>query len=447
MPKAIAFLFCPLLCLSLLLATVHEASAQGAAERYQYWFRQNAIEIRQAEDLQPLLQLAGARQHALLGEASHGSHEFYYWRDLISRQLIEQHGFDFVAVEGDWETIYRLNHYVKHRSPADRDIRELMLEDVRRWPQWMWANEEFADFLEWLRDYNAGRDEHERIGVFGLDMQDAPDSMAAVVRWFETHDAANLERVRLAYQELLEFPEGLPDYARNLAAGGERLDGNMQLVVDILRERRGNQTAGDTDKALWTAKQNAFAVQRAEAQYHAMVRGTQADSWNLRAGHMHEAFLRIAERYGENSRGIVWAHNTHVGDARHTNMQQRGEFNIGQLLRESEGEDRVFILGFSTYQGQVLASTDWGAARLLMDIVPGRSGSLEALLHNSGLRHSLLIFDAETRGTDFRLPLAHRAIGVIYRPPGEAYVTSLVPWRYDALFYIDETRALSPLHP
>lgn len=410
-------------------------------DNYPDFFESQGLPIDSIEDLAPLFEAIGERRFVLLGESSHGTHEYYRWRDLISRHLIEEKGFRFVGVEGDWQAIYRFNDYVKHRTPEGVDARTIMREQITRWPRWMWANEEWAEFLEWLREYNADLPEDQRAGVFGLDMQDPGDSMKAIISWFEENDTGNLERVQGAYQPFRQGRDSFVNYARSVARGGPVLDQQFTFAVDTLRE---HLEGGEFDKVTWAAKQNALAVKRSEAQYRAMV--TQGpDSWNVRATHMHETFQRLAEIHGPESRGIVWAHNTHVGDSGYTDMVARGEVNIGHLTRQATGEDNVYILGFSTSRGSVVAARSWGDPMEVISILPPRPGTFESQISATDPVQVLYQFGTESRTDAFLNPAMHRAIGVIYNPPGEAWVNTILSRRYDALLHIEETTPLNPV--
>ncbi|WP_111642586.1 erythromycin esterase family protein [Marinimicrobium alkaliphilum] len=435
-------------CLATLLAltaTVTNAESEtDDVSRYQRLFKEIATAVEAPKDLAPLYSAIGDRRAVLLGEASHGTREFYQWRAEISQHLIEHKGFAFVGLEGDWSSIYQLNRYIKGQTPEGQSARDVMRADITRWPQWMWANEEFADFVEWLRAHNDEREADDKVGLYGLDMQDPEGSMAQVLAWFEQNDEARHGQVADAYRQITRFPENFRGYAQHLMRGGDRLEDAVRLPVTLLREAMGDYPS-KADKAQWAALQNALAVKRAEAQFHgAASRGP--ESWNARARYMHEAYLRIAERHGDGSKGIVWAHNTHVGDARATDMRNRGEVNIGQLMRESEGEDDVFILGFSTHRGTVIAGAEWGNERQTMTVVPAHPQSVDAALHKAELDQHLLLFGPDTREDQWLIPMHKRAIGVIYRPPNEAYVPTLITLRYDALLYFDKTRALTPLN-
>ncbi len=406
------------------------------------FFTKNSHAIETADDFHPLFKAIGNRKFVLLGESTHGTHEYYFWRDHLSRYLISEKGFRFVGVEGDWENIYRLNEYVKHRTGKGKTARSIM-KSMARWPQWMWANEEFADFVEWLRNFNKHLPESGRVGLFGLDMQDPDDSMDAVLSWFRKNDKENYREVKKIYNQILKLPENFASYARNVASGQNRLNDEIAVPVRLLREKVAETDAESADKKLWAAKQNAMAVQRAEAQYYAMADHS-LNLWNVRASHMHEVFLRISERHGQ-GKGIAWAHNTHVGDARAADMAARGEVNIGQLLRQSEGEDQVFILGFATHGGTVIAGNQWGGPMRIMEVVPAHPQSIEGLLRESQLKQSLILLESAAENQALFTPVHHRAIGVIYNPPHEAYVRTILPLRYDAIMYIDQTKALDPI--
>lgn len=427
-----------------LLLIAKAASAEtttDAADLYAGLIEEHAKSLDSGNGLLPLYEAIGQRRFVLLGESSHGTHEFYVWRDRITRHLIENKGFDFVAVEGDWQAIRRLNDYVALRRDHDDGVAGVMLE-LDRWPQWLWANEEFADFCEWLRDHNAKRDPDERVGLYGLDLQDPDNSALAVLEWFEQHKGDHHPRIEAAYRHFLSLPDTFAGYAAHLAAGGDRLNDEAALAVDLLE-----QDADDELEGRWQARQNAIAVARFEQYIHDSVRRGGTAGWNRRVEHFHDTFLQVAEQYGGQSRGVAWAHNTHVGDARATVMHGQGQLNIGQLLRQSEQEEQVFIIGFSTHGGEVMAGRESGAEREIFDLPRARSGSVEALMHEHAPDRALLLFGDEIRQREHALPLEHRALGVTFNPGQTAYVPSLLPWRYDALIHIDRTSALTPLHP
>lgn len=419
------------------------STAQASDAVYHDFFKNSALPLTTSAHLSPLYDAIGERRFVLLGESTHGTHEYYYWRAKVSRELISEHNFSFVAIEGDWQAVYRLNDFVKLRDSSASNARELLLNSTMRWPRWMWINEEFADFLDWLRSHNAERPMSERVGVFGLDMQDPQDSMSHVLSWFQNHDTNNHSIVKDAYQRLFNFPGELRGYAQYLANGGARLDEQAALPAAILRAQLSEQ-GSEVDKSLWITYENARVVQRAEKQFHAATQPG-PESWNQRARFMHEVLLRIAQQHGSQSRGIVWAHNTHVGDSTATNAAGRGEVNLGHLLRTSEDKNNVYILGFGTHSGSVVASTNWEGKEQIMEIIPAHPESYEGLLHKTGIQQGLWLFDDTARNNKHLTPRYQRAIGVIYRPPNEAYVPTLLTQRYDAFIYFETTQALRPL--
>lgn len=424
----------------LLAGTVAIAeTTPDATELYAGLIEEHARQLDSANDLQPLFDAIGERRFVLLGESSHGTHEFYVWRDHITRHLVEHKGIDFIAVEGDWQAIRRLDDYVTLRRDHDDGVAGVMLESDR-WPPWLWANEEFAEFCQWLRNHNGKLDPDERIRLYGLDLQDPGDSARAVLEWFEQHQDDEHERVEAAYRRFLDLPDGFGGYADHLAGGGERLADEAGLAVELL-----NPEAGEESEERWQAGRNAVAVAGFEQYVHDAVRAGGAAGWNRRVEHIHDTVRDIATRHGEGSRGAVWAHNTHVGDARATPMHAHGQLNIGQLLRQEAGEHQVFIVGFSTHGGKVMAARGDGARREIIELPTARPGSVEALLNAHAPDKALLLFGEGMRQREYALPLEHRAIGVTYNPAQEGWVPTLLPWRYDALIYIDKTTALNPL--
>jgi erythromycin esterase len=425
----------------LLAATAATAQpAPDAAELYGGLIEEHAIKVDSSEHLQPLFEAVGQRRFVLLGESSHGTHEFYVWRDRITRRLVANKGFDFVAVEGDWQAIRRLNDYVTLRRDHDNGVAGVMLES-NSWPQWLWANEEFAAFCEWLRAHNEALEPEQRVGLYGLDLQDPEDSARSVLAWFEQRPGDDHERIKAAYRHFLDLPGSFHGYADHLAGGGERLADQAGLALELL-----NSDTDDETQEHWQARHNAIAVARFERYIHDTMRMGATAGWNRRVEHFHQTLLALAERYGKQSRAAVWAHNTHIGDARATPMHGQGQLNIGQLLRQGEGEEQVFIVGFSTHGGKVMAARRDGAQGEIFELPAARRDSVDGLLNAHAPDQALLLFGNEFRQRDHALPLGHRAIGVTFNPAREAWVPSLLPWRYDALIHINRSSALNPLH-
>jgi erythromycin esterase-like protein len=414
--------------------------------------------LRDAGDLDPLLERIGDARVVLLGEASHGTHEYYAWRTAITRRLVEELGFSFVAVEGDWPDCHRVHCAVTLAAPA-LEPREV-LRGYERWPTWMWANEEVADLAGWLRASNAARAPEDRVGFHGLDVYSLWDSLRAILGYLREHEPAAVGAALEAFRCFEPYAEDPQEYARATALVPTSCEA---AVVDVLRTLREAPPAGNDGAAMdaaFVAEQNARVAAGAEAYYRAMVRGG-PESWNVRDTHMADTLDRLLEHYGTRdgtrdggdrggaARAVVWEHNTHVGDARFTDMRDAGMVNVGQLARERHGEDDVVIVGFGSHHGSVIAGDSWGAPMQRMPLPPARDGSVEALLHDA-VPDATALFVVPPSAPDWLVrETPHRAVGVVYRPHAERwgnYVPTVLGRRYDAFCWFDESRALSPLH-
>jgi erythromycin esterase len=403
-----------------------------------------SLPLRAERDLDPLLERIGGARYVLLGEASHGTSEYYTWRAAISRRLIEEKGFSFIAVEGDWPDCYRVNRYVKGYRDAGTDARAV-LHAFTRWPTWMWANEEIVALAGWLRDHNRDRPPAERVGFYGLDVYSLWDSLYAVMSYLRHVDPSALPAARAAYHCFEPYGEDVQDYARATLLVPESCQDEAVHLLAEMRRRGPTYPDGGREEA-FQAEQNALVIKNAEEYYRAMVRGG-PDSWNVRDLHMNETLDRLMRLHGPAARGIVWEHNTHVGDARYTDMADEAMVNVGQLVREGHAEEGVVLVGFGSYQGTVIAGKEWEAPMERMPVPPGREGSWEQVLHAAGPENRLLVFDDPTR--EMLEVRGHRAIGVVYHPEYEHfgnYVPTVLPRRYDAFLFLDRTTALRPLH-
>ncbi len=399
-------------------------------------------------DLDPLIDAVGDAHYVLLGEASHGTSEFYTWRTEISKRLIAEKGFSFIGVEGDWPDCYRVNRYVKGYDDAGANAREV-LHAFERWPTWMWANREIVDLTEWLRDHNRRLGVERQVGFYGLDVYSLWDSMRAVTEYLERIDPGLATAARRAYNCFEPYAEDAQDYARATALVPTSCEDEAVAVLRALKlnEPRFKE---DSHEAYFNAEQNALVARNAELYYRTMIRGGPS-SWNVRDRHMYETLERLMKHHGPDARGIVWEHNTHIGDARFTDMARAGMFNIGQLVREERARDGVMLVGFGTHRGTVIAAEEWGAPMQRMRVPVAREGSFEEAMHESSVGDALMLFDGADDGgvPGFDEPMGHRAIGVVYDPSHERwgnYVPTIVPRRYDAFLYIDETKAVDPLH-
>ena len=402
--------------------------------------------LRDSDDLDPLLERIGDAPLVLLGEASHGTSEYYTWRHRISERLIREKEFRFIAVEGDWPDCYRVNRYVKDVRDSGASARDV-LHAFERWPTWMWANEEVVALAEWMREWNDGRGEEERVGFYGLDVYSLWESMESVLEYLDRIDPEAARRARRAYGCFDPYGEDVQEYAMATAMVPTSCENEVVRMLSELR-RKAPEYREDSRESYFNAEQNALVARNAELYYRTMVRGGSA-SWNIRDTHMIETLERLMEHHGPEAKAIVWEHNTHIGDARATNMARAGMVNVGQLARQRWGDDQVVLIGFSSHRGSVIAGEEWGAPMERMPVPPARRGSWEDAFHEAGARDRLLILD-EWGGEDEAMePREHRAIGVVYDPDRERwgnYVPSVLPFRYDAMLYIDESHALHPLH-
>lgn len=393
--------------------------------------------------LEPLFTDIAGKNIVMLGEASHGTHEYYTWRTAISKKLIREKKFQFIAVEGDWPDCYRINRYVKGYKDAGTDIAKV-LKSFDRWPTWMWANWEVAALAEWLREYNRSLPIEERVGFYGLDVYSLWDSMKAMMSYLDKEDKQAAESVKKAILCFEPFNEDEHLYARWSINDHHCRDEVIALLKEIRMKARfldGDREAG------FNTEQNALIAVNAERYYRSMV-GFNNESWNIRDRHMMETLERLLRFHGPSSKGIVWEHNTHIGDARATDMARSGMVNIGHLAREKYGEEKVYLAGFGSFSGTVMAGHEWGAPMQEMQVPQAREGSIESILHNESGSNCYLLFKEESENR-FRSPIPHRAIGVVYDPARERmsnYVPSVLSKRYDAFIYLDQTTALHPLH-
>jgi len=409
-------------------------------------------------DFDPLLALVGDAHYVLLGEASHGTHEFYRVRATITKRLIEERGFRAVAVEADWPDAYRVNRFVRGRG-SDADATEA-LAGFGRFPQWMWRNADVLDFVGWLRGHNDGRASDEaKVGFYGLDLYSLHASIDAVLAYLRVADpeAARLAQHRYScFDHFGEDPQAY-GYAAALRLAPSCEGEVMRQLLD-LRAAAGEYARRDGRLApddLFFAEQNARVVRNAEEYYRAMFHG-RALSWNLRDRHMAETLEALvgflgttAPARGTPPKVVLWAHNSHLGDARATQMGATGELNVGQLVRERHASDAVLV-GFTTYAGSVTAATDWGGPAERKRVRDALPESYEALFHEAGAHNFYLPLRGAPRDVRGELdaPRLERAIGVIYRPETERlshYFDARLPRQFDAVLHYDVTRAVEPL--
>lgn len=409
--------------------------------------KNHATTLQNLQDLDPLMDYIGDAKYVLLGEASHGTHEYYTWRAKITQRLIQEKGFSFVGVEGDWPDCYRLNRYAKGYLNSGTDIQTVMNE-FKRWPTWMWANWETAAFIEWLKEYNKKLTVDKRIGFYGLDVYSFSESMNAIIEYLEKHDHKALEIAKTAMEcfEPYSKDEG-QSYARASAFIPVLCEKEILTMLTEITKNIPNYNS-DAENVMST-EQNAHIARNAEKYFRAMIKRGSA-SWNIRDEHMVSTIERLIKFHGNESKVIVWEHNTHIGDARATDMASEGMVNVGQLLREQYAIDGIVAIGFGSYKGSVVAGRNWGDDMRKIKVPEAIKGSWEHAFHiASNGQDKLLLMNRIREEKCLADYIGHRAIGVVYNPEHESYgnyVPTILPKRYDAFIYIDQTTALHPLH-
>ncbi len=404
-----------------------------------------------AGDYHGLLKLIGDARFVLLGEATHGTHEFYAERAAITKRLIAEKDFSILAIEADWPDSSRVHRYIRGAT-ADANANEA-LSGFRRFPTWMWRNTVVLEFIEWLRDSN--RDIKRKgapVGFYGMDLYSLHASIEAVLRYLEKVDPDSAKRARQRYSCFDHFSQEPQEYgyATTVGAAEPCEDDVIEQLLE-LQSKAAEFLSRDGEIAaeeLFFAEQNARLVKNAEQYYRSMFRG-RASSWNLRDRHMVETIENLVAHLNgsRQPKAVIWTHNSHLGDARATEMSHYGEVNVGQLMRERFG-DEAMLIGFSTYQGTVTAASDWGAPAERKNVRPALRGSYEELFHETGLPRFWIDLRGAAQVGRLQQRRIERAIGVIYRPETERlshYFHARLPEQFDAIVHIDETRAVEPL--
>lgn len=397
----------------------------------------SALEEKES-DYDPLLDAISERNIVLLGEGSHGTHEFYQERAKISQRLIEEKGFRAIAIEGDWPDVSYINRYIQTGLGNSSEA----LSQFKRFPLWMWRNQEWLSFIEWLKDFNQGRE--DKVAVYGLDLYGLYPAINEIISYLESVDPNAAETARRQYACF--GTEGGEDYGRSVHLGvGERC--RRQAVSQLVALRRSWQD----DEEHFIAEGNAELIIDAEEYYRAIFQDP-SGSWNIRERHMADTFdhllAHLDRRLGKSGKIIVWAHNSHVSDARATSAIARGDLTLGQILRERHDRD-VFSVGFTTFSGTVTAARDWGEKGEVYQVEPGHFDSIERLFHESTHGNFLLIQKLDNKSSNYlQETFSQRAIGVVYRPQTErqSHYLSVIPaLEFDAFIHIDQTSAIESL--
>jgi erythromycin esterase-like protein len=382
----------------------------------------------------------GGAELVLLGEATHGTSEFYRARAAISRYLIQNHGFNIIAVEADWPDAQRLDRYMRHLAPEPSRAQAFV-----RFPSWMWRNVEVLEFADWLRTENSRRSSADRVEFRGLDLYSLSSSIAAVLAYLDRVDPEAAKEARRRYSCLTPWQGEPSRYGHYATMGGETCEQEACDQLIVLLKNRLSYAARDGEH-FFNAAQNARVVRTAERYYRTMYQGAR-ESWNLRDRHMFET-LQMLLSHRPKGKAIVWAHNSHIGNAAATSMGWEGEFNIGELCRTAYGNDMVAI-GFGTDRGTVAAASNWDEPMEIKTVLPARADSYEHLFRRAG--HERALFDWRGR-SDLRELLAEprleRAIGVVYRPDTEFlshYFRAVMSEQFDAIVWFENSRAVTPL--
>ncbi len=398
----------------------------------------------ESADLRPLLDRIGDSRLVLIGEATHGTSEFYRMRARITQALIEQKNFDFVAIEADWPDAYRIHDFVTHRQrPEPHDW-----EAFSRFPTWMWRNQEVLDFIHRLRDINLSRRQSERVGFYGLDLYSLFTSIQCVLKYLDRVDPPTAAAARIRYGCLTPWEGDPAMYGRAAISGRYRSceTDAVRMLQDMLRRRVDAAVRDGED--LFDAQLNAQLVADAEQYYRIMYRGSD-ESWNHRDTHMFDTLQRLLDRYGKESKAVVWEHNSHLGNAAATQFGKHGQINVGQLCREAFGTG-VYAIGQGTDHGTVAAASDWEGAMEIKQVRPAHAESYERIMHMSELEAFFLPLSKSRNAhltTALKARRLERAIGVIYRPETERlshYFDASLTEQFDEWIWFDET---SPVHP
>ncbi len=369
--------------------------------------------------LDTVLDAIGDARIVLLGEATHGTSEFYKTRAALSKRLIQEKGFTNIAVEGDWPSAQVVNRYVKGFDEEVKSARQLLKQSFNRWPSWMWANEEVAELIEWLKGENDGKDAADKTGFYGIDMYSLYESIDELLRFLRDNPQfkADLELAKKAFSCFEPYNRMPEHYALSTAHFTDECISEVSSLLTTIRSHEdlySNEQEKDLNMTM-----NALVAKNAESYYRAMMQDD-AISWNIRDLHMVEAIEELLNYHGDDAKIIIWEHNTHVGDASETSMADHKMINVGQLIREKYGREDTFAIGFGTYEGTVIAGESWGEPYERMAVPPAKFNSWEGQMHAAKAEDQVILFTEKNRHL-FNEWIGHRAIGVVYNPEFEAY--------------------------
>jgi erythromycin esterase-like protein len=408
-----------------------------------------------AESIGSLAQHLSHKKVVLIGEATHGTHEFYQYRAQITQELIQNHNFNIVAIEADWPDTYQINNYIKGFQSFNSEVEAF--SGFKRFPSWMWRNKEVLEFVTWLKSYNESSiSSQEKVGFYGIDLYSLFSSIEAVIQYLKSIDPKAAQRALERYSCFDHYNKEGQDYglATHYGLKEDCQEEVISQLIELEQQNYNNLASSNIEnrEAFFSALQNARTIKSAEVYYRAMFK-TPVLSWNIRDQHMFEVLTHLIHYFNSHlsvpPKAIVWAHNSHIGNAAATESKLRHELNIGQLVKERYGDD-AFLLGFTTYKGTVIAAREWDSPAEQREVKRALAGSWEDLFHQLSLPEFLLLLDNSETQTILRdmEPKLQRAIGVIYRPETERqshYFYSHISSQFDGLIHIDQTSALSPI--
>jgi erythromycin esterase len=399
--------------------------------------------LNSSQDLDVLLQQIGNARIVLLGDASHGTEEYYNWRAALSKRLLQEKGFDAIGVEGEWADSYRVNNFIKG-APKDSLAAVNVLKQYNRWPTWMWGNYEVASLITWMNGFNQTKPAAEKVGFYGLDVYCLWESSQELAPYLQPSDVEIVRASQQVQQCFSPYSADAQQYGYAVANASADCRSQATNLWSLILAKTGNATASSEPQ--FVMQQNALVVKNGEQYYRTSVTSYE-ELWNIRDRHMAQTISRLLELMGPDSKLVVWEHNTHVCDARYTDMASQGTVNVGQLVREQFGEQNVFAVGFGSYQGSVIASNTWGGPIQIMPVPAAPANSWESYLHSISPANKIILSSELRSNGPLQSSIGHRAIGVVYNPNNEQgnYVPSVIPKRYDAFVFIDQTSALHPI--
>lgn len=401
-------------------------------------------DLQTEQDLDDIVAQTKEKKFVLLGESSHGTSEYYQWRARISKRLISENNFSYIAIEGDWPNIYEVNKYVKVMDNSASTAQEA-LGTLNRWPPWMWNNEEFLELVEWVREHNEKLPSNKRVGIYGMDMQDLSSAIEKKKEILRRINPELKERIKQDLTCIEEYDGDIQEYAQAYLSEDISCEENIENILNEFKNTYSENEIFNSEDIFKTYK-NILAIKYAE-EYARKLATQDSGSWNTRVQYMKETVTNLSLKYGEDAKGLLWAHNTHLGDARATEMVDVGMVNMGQLLREKFTPEQVYIIGFGTYKGQVVASFQWGHDLQILNLPEAVSGSIEDFLNNLDSPSFIIPLYQDNIPNIFTQQIGHRAKGVVYNPNNDHnhYVQTILSQRYDSFIFINETSALNPL--